>query len=402
MPADRIRLALGVYSLGAQGGGVTRFTIDLARQLDPDLFEVKVCSLGYYGTAIEDDCMDDLLSSGITPITGADWNPDKPYQSFWNSYRAFRMEFLHNPVDIFHSHSEFSDITALLLKFERKTPRIIRTFHNGHRLEWRKRPIRRILLTNFLYPLYYDAEIGVSRPIAQRLSQRRLARILGQQGLHLSNAINLDRFKPTNQNKKSVRAEFGLPEDAYLVGTIGRLESEKGINDFIEAAGIVTQNRLPDVYFAIVGSGSMRQTLEEQANRLGISDRVIFTGPRSDIEAILAGLDVYVCSSLWEGLPTAVLESMAANVPVIATDIPGNQAIIENGINGVLIPVQKPEALANAIHSLLTSPQLRNNYSARSLITVKNFSIEKVARDHEALYRSVLNRASSLPDDMQA
>jgi len=119
---------------------------------------------------------------------------------------------------------------------------------------------------------------------------------------------------------------------------------------------------------------------------LGISDHVIFTGPREDVERILTCFDLFVSASHWEGLSTVILEAMASCVPVVATDIPGNQEILEDGKSGWLVPPGNPGAMAETILWALRRPSLRRRYARQARDAVEAFSIETVSRQYERLY----------------
>lgn len=388
---EQIRIAQIVFSLRVEesGGGITRFVTDLCRTIDPDRFQLIICTLADYGTDIERNRIRHLEQEGIQIFPGYPWNPQNPYISFLRTAKKFSTKFRSNPVDIIHSHSEFSDILTLWLKMRSTVPVIARTVHDGFRLEWRKRPHRRWLFTNFLYPIYYGAEIGVSPSIANRLESRWLAKRLKRRAFYINNAINLSRFQKKIYNRSALKSSMSIPFEAPVVGTIGRLELEKGYSYLLDAAKIVL-DELPDVYFLFVGAGSLMSDLTNQSESLGISQRVIFTGPRNDVEALLGCMDLFACSSLWEGLPTTILESMAAGVPVIATNIPGAQALIKDRFSGWLVPSKNPSALASGIKRMITSPVLRSELAKNASSCLGDFSIQHVARKHEDLYTTLI------------
>ena len=160
-----------------------------------------------------------------------------------------------------------------------------------------------------------------------------------------------------------LRASCGLPASARLVGTVGHLERSKGQQDLIEAAALLARE-LPDVFFALVGEGAGRAEFARQAASLGIAERVIFTGFRADVPAVLADFDLFVMPSHAEGLCTAAVEAMAAGLPVIATAAGGLVEVVADGETGLLVPPRNPEALANAIRRLLTDESLRRRMGA--------------------------------------
>jgi glycosyltransferase involved in cell wall biosynthesis len=142
----------------------------------------------------------------------------------------------------------------------------------------------------------------------------------------------------------------------------------------------------------IVGDGELRDELEQQVKQLGLEKDVILTGSRQDVEALLSMMDLLVLPSLWEGLPTVIMEGMASGVPVVATDIPGTRELIEHRKTGWLAEVKNPPALAEAILDALKSESRRDEVVRRALSTViPQYSMQSIAGRHQALYRQSLH-----------
>jgi glycosyltransferase involved in cell wall biosynthesis len=266
---------------------------------------------------------------------------------------------------------------------------LLRTVHNER--EWPKRPGRRLFLTGLLCPLVFRLEIGVSQEVVSNLDRRPLAHLLGRKSLCIHNAVNLNRFAlpPDAHILARKRQELGLPEEAIVVGTIGRLTQQKGYSILIEAAALVLQE-MPSVHFVIIGEGELEDTLMTLAKQLGVADAVHFTGPRSDIEELLAAMDLFVSSSLWEGLPTVILEGMAAQVPVVATDVSGTRELVQDGVTGILVPAGDHHLLAQAISQVLREERQAQAMVKRAYGHVHDFSIPAVAQQHEETYRHLL------------
>ena len=220
----------------------------------------------------------------------------------------------------------------------------------------------------------------------------------------IPNGIDVSSFRSTADGGQRFRREFAFPPDAPIVAVLARLGAIKGIEYFLEAAVGLAQ-RFPHARFAIVGGGTFvndgrktlrdyRRELETMAQRLGLDGRVVFTGARSDVADVLSQVAVSVLPSLSEGLPNAILESMAAGVPVVATRVGGIPEAVEDGTTGVLVPPRDPAALARAIGLVLADPELagRLGEAGRQRVA-RHFALERVVRQTEALYVGLLERS---------
>ena len=389
MVAKKILEMIKDFDVEGGGGGVGRFGIELCRALNRQKFNTHLCGLFGTGAPRERKWLTQLNAEDIPTFYASKWNDQHPYRSFWNSIRFLWAWQSQHKADVIHSHSEFSDVAALMLNLHPSRPIILRSVHYGFQREWRKRPLRRLLLTNFLYPMLFNTEIGVSQAITANLNQRPLAKLLKRRAQCVYNAIDLWRFQCTNLDRASKRVSLNVPMDAPLIGTVGRLTEQKGYAYLIDAAALVLR-QIPQAYFLIVGDGELTDTLKDQAYVRGIANHVLFTGPRSDVEEILACLDLFVSSSLWEGLPTVIMESMAAEVAVVATDIPGTRELVRDQHTGWLVPPGDASALAQAIQGALGDAQSRREFTNLAYQTVQSFSIKSIAMEHERLYSTAL------------
>ena len=191
--------------------------------------------------------------------------------------------------------------------------------------------------------------IAVSRHVSQRWHET--FRIPQQKIKVINNAIPLDSVWHSGNGK--ARANFWGAESRPIVLTVARLDKQKGHCYLLQAAA-----RIPDAMFVFVGDGPERLSLETQAKELGLSDRVVLLGYRHDVIDLLDSCDLFVLPSLYEGFPLSILEAMSAGKPVIATAIAGNDEVVIAGQTGLLVPPASPIALAEAIETLLSDPDL--------------------------------------------
>jgi glycosyltransferase involved in cell wall biosynthesis len=387
---SRIRILELIRDFGIEGGGggASRFCLEVSQRLDPTRFEVGVCGLWDTGTSFAQERIAHLTERGTYAFTAARWEESNPYGSFVRAYCSLRAALKAQPVSILHSHSEFADIAVLLLKTLPSRPTILRTVHNGYRLEWKNRLLRRWLFSYFLYPFNFDLEIGVSQNIVDNLNRRLLARLLGKRARRVYNGIDLQRFTPTHSKVDERRLIPGIPPEARVIGSVGRLAEEKGYLFLLDAFARVLVLH-PEAYLLLVGDGPLDMRLRAHAATLGIATKVVFVGSQQNIETIFAGLDLFVSSSLWEGLSTVILESMAAGTPVVATDIPGTREIVRDRQNGWLVPAADPIAMAEAINEALVNKAACETFAGRAKEYVKVFSIDALVADYERIYASL-------------
>jgi glycosyltransferase involved in cell wall biosynthesis len=188
----------------------------------------------------------------------------------------------------------------------------------------------------------------------------------------------------------ALRQELGLPLSARLVAVFSRLNRMKGVQYFLDAA-IVLARRFPDVCFLVVGDGGSKKELEEHARRLGLGQRIVFTGFRGDVPDLLCEVAVSVLPSLSEGTSNTLLESMAAGIPVIATTVGGNPEVIQDGISGLLVPPRDSGALAAATARLLEDGDLALRLGRAGMRRVSElFSIEGSVHETEHLYQRLV------------
>jgi glycosyltransferase involved in cell wall biosynthesis len=201
----------------------------------------------------------------------------------------------------------------------------------------------------------------------------------------------------TRENGAALRLELGVPASAPLVFVFSRLNTMKGLEYFIEAAALVA-GKVSEARFLIVGDGGRRTELEAHARRLGLENRVIFTGFRTDVPELLSEAAVSVLPSLSEGLSNSLLESMAAGVPVIAANVGGNPEIIEHDVSGLLVPVRDSAALAAAMGRLLDDPLLAARFGEAGRQRVAEvFSMERSLGEVESLYERLVEAQVRTP-----
>lgn len=204
------------------------------------------------------------------------------------------------------------------------------------------------------------------------------------------NGIELGEYNNEPNKGYIIRKEMNISQESQIVGFIGRLAIEKGLSFLLQAfPKVITV--FPDVKFLIVGDGSLRVELESLAERLNTHDNCIFTGFRKDIPNILSAIDIFTMSSLFEGMPMVILEAMASSKPVISTDVGGISELVVDGETGILVPPQDPDALAEAIITLLKDKQKAKQMGIAGRKRVEEyFDVKVMVRRTEEVYEELI------------
>ena len=205
----------------------------------------------------------------------------------------------------------------------------------------------------------------------------------------IKSGINFPGFEKLGVDIVKKKSEFRIGPDDYVVGMVGRLESIKGFEYFIDSAKIVL-NSIPNTKFLIVGGGSLRSSLEERSRRLGIEDSIIFTGWREDVPQIISMLDVLVLASLNEAVGRVLLEAGFAGIPAVATAVGGIPEIVKDGETGILVPPRDPERMAGAVIGLLKDKEKRFAMGRAAKEWIKsNFNEGKMVNDIDNIYKEL-------------
>jgi glycosyltransferase involved in cell wall biosynthesis len=204
------------------------------------------------------------------------------------------------------------------------------------------------------------------------------------------NGAPLDEFTPvTRERALRVRSELGLPEAAPVVGTIGRLSTQKGHTYLVQAAPAVIAAR-PDVRFLVAGDGDLMEPLQDEARALGIPDRFVFAGHRTDVPDLLGAIDVLALPSLYEGTPLALFEAMAAGKAIVASAVDGCAEVLEHGRTALLVPPARPDALAQALLALLADEGKHLTLSQAARAESRKYDIATCVAQMQDLYDEVL------------
>jgi glycosyltransferase involved in cell wall biosynthesis len=248
-------------------------------------------------------------------------------------------------------------------------------------------PSYQALADRALAPLT-DRAIAVSESTREFLVRER--HVPAQRVRLIWNGAPLEEFAPTpREAARATRSTLGLPQDAVVIGSIGRLNEQKGHRYLLDAAAGALP-AVPAARVLIVGDGDLEGPLKEQARALGIADRVVFAGHRGDIPAVLGAVDVFCISSTYEGTPLTLFEAMAAGKAIVSTAVDGCREVIEDGVTGVLVPPRDAATLALRLRELLGDRGRRETLAKNALRASSRYDIRRCVEAMQALYDEVL------------
>ena len=349
-------------------GGAQAALLRLLTDLDCGRFSPTVACL-YNGDKV---VAQEIRQLGI-PVTDLGMTARWRWDAFWRLYRLLCREC----PTILHTWMFHANIPGRVLGRLAGVPIVISSERTmGQESRWR------YWLNRITDPLT-DRVVCVSQQVAG-FTVRQVG-IPRHKTVVIPNGIALHDFEHL-PDRQQTRAMLGLSPNQILIGTVARLNPVKRLDVLLQA-----MVSLRDVYAVIVGDGSERAQLEAVSGQSGLASRVYFVGQQDDVRPWLAAMDLFVLSSDWEGMSNAVLEAMAASLPVVATAVGGTPEVVVDGETGLLVPPRDPAALAQAIEHLLHDPALRRKMSLAGRERVeRHFTIEQTVAQTVALYETLL------------
>jgi glycosyltransferase involved in cell wall biosynthesis len=362
-----------VDSLGI--GGAERQVYELIRKLVTDGFRVSVicCETGPFA--------DDLARISV-PVVRLPWRSRIDPMLLARMIKALRRD----PPQIVHTHLFKSDFHGRFAATLTGVPVVVSTLHSCN--DWAKNCF--FGTTYGMTTRQADQIIAVADEVREYAI--RYFHIKPSRVITIPNGVDVNRFQNNESASRRLRVELGIAANVPLIGIVARLDPPKDHKTFLMAAAMVRQ-AIPTTRFVVVGEGPLRQSLVKLANELGLAKSVIFCGHRNDIPAIMSALDILVMSSLYEGLPVALLEGMAASRPIISTAVGGIPGLVAEGETGLLVPPANPETLAGACIRLIGDPDLRIHMGKTGNAQVrKKYSLDEMNAKVISLYSLLLSQ----------
>jgi len=282
--------------------------------------------------------------------------------------------------DIIHSHTSHAHTLAFFASLGKKAKRLV-----TRRVDFSIFRHSFLHLSGIKYRFMADYYIAISRKIKDVLVDDGIS---AKRIFVAHSGINPERFVSASMDP--LISEFGLKKNDPVVVNVAHLAGHKGQEYLVRAIPLVLE-RIPNARFFIVGAGELMDKLHSLANSLGLDQRLVFSGFRSDVGSFYQIADLFVMSSVQEGLGTAVLDALALGKPVVATNSGGIPEIIQDGVTGKLVEAANPAALAQGIVEMLTSREKATRMAVRGQMRVlKDFTIDAMVEKNVAVYRHIL------------
>jgi len=370
---ERIRI-LEIVDKPFMGGGQIHL-LSLAQGLDRDKFDVYVCP--QEGGALADELRTQGIKHVPIPFQKRRWR---------QNVREIASVLEEHDIEIIHTHGGVAGLYGRWAARKCRTPVIVHTLHGIHYLHYRNSLLKRIyIFLERYFSRFTDALVFVSDEDKKAGQNYKLSS--EERMVVLKNGIDFSVYRGMDELERQAKIkELSLEGFQPIVGCVARLHRQKGLIYLVRAAEKISQV-FPGGRILIVGSGPLKKKLEDEARRLGLENQVWFMGERRDIPQLLSVFDVFVLSSLWEGLPYALMEAAALAKPVVATDVDGVREIVTSGETGLLVPLKSPQGLAQAVITLLQDRDYASNLGRNLKQEVTSrYTLSKMLAEMESLY----------------
>lgn len=366
---------------GGEFGGAEQHILNLVSTFPAA--EVEVAVVCFYDSLFASK----LRQAGITVVT-----LDQFGRFDLRLLRGLRDTFQSFQPAIIHTHGIKANFFSRLASRGLKIP-LLTTVHSSLRYDY---------ASPLAYAIVSMMERGTRQWNRHYIAiSEALASILRGQGIPardisvIYNGMDLSPYRQSHSreaDRSRMRAEWDIPADAFLFGTVARFVPVKGLPVLVDAFAKLQKDTDSSSYLVLVGDGPEREGLEHQVRELGLGSRVRFAGFRQDIPACLNACDSFVHSSFYEGLGYTIIEAMAAEVPVIASNVGGVKEFVFHEQTGLVVEPGDSSALSSAMGQLMESAQLREDMVKRALEKVESsFTIEQMTEKILALYRKLIH-----------
>ncbi|MBD8490447.1 glycosyltransferase [Echinicola sp. CAU 1574] len=287
-------------------------------------------------------------------------------------------------IDLIHCHLPWAGVLGRLVGVKSRIP-VVYTEHNM----WE----RYNMLSRWMNKLTFDQQdfvIPVSDEVKSSILKSYHVSSKSPEILTIANGVNTNTFQRSEEKGQAIRKKLGIPKDAIVIGQVAVFRVQKRLGIWVKVAKSISR-KFSSVHFILVGDGSEMRAVKAQIGTAAWSQRIHLVGTQANVLPYLSAMNIYMITSAFEGLPVAMLEGMACDLPVIGTKVGGIGEVIREGVEGYLAPKDEPEKLVEGAEKLIEDhPQCREmGHRARQRVE-ENFSLEQMVSKVEEVYQSAL------------
>ena len=385
-PAPRLRV-LHVITRMIVGGAQENTMLSCAL-IDPERFPSEILCGPQTGAEGElwSECARRGVPLHIEPALVRELAPGKDLTATVRLARFMRA----GGYDVVHVHTSKAGIVGRIAARSARVPVVIHTAHG-----WAFNREQPLLLRLFYVAAEWLCARLCDAIVVVASTDREVARKFGigrdAQFTLIRSGVEVEAFRDCPLTQAEARQRLGIPADAFVVGTVGRLSRQKAPLELLAAFRLLAA-RCPNARLVFVGDGPLRAELVAAIAACGLTDRVLLTGVRRDVPELMRALDVFALSSRWEGLPRVFPQAMAAGLPIVATRVDGAPDAIEEGRNGHLVDVGDMARFAERLIALANDPERRYEMGACGRERVAEFSAQRMVDQLAELYTALASR----------
>ena len=301
--------------------------------------------------------------------------------------------------DVVHTHTLLPGIAGRIAARLAGIPCVVHTFHSWPPHLYKSKVFKWAFYATELVAAHFAHAILFQNP-DDLSSWNKITGIPVHKATLVGNGIDFSAInkKVTSGAREKIREEFGLSEDTFVVTNVARFEPQKGHFFLLDTIKHLISQVDRKIAVLLVGIGIDQEKIEAETKRLNLDGVVHFTGYRQDVPDLLAASDVSVMASHYEGIPRALMESMALGIPVVATDVPGTHALIRSGETGLLVEFGDVSGFSNALKKASTDAALARQLGEKGKYLVQSKFNEYVVADRvEEVYKHILNKNKYIP-----
>jgi glycosyltransferase involved in cell wall biosynthesis len=368
-------------------GGASENTMLSAQLLDKNKYDVRVLTgTKLSGAAsLKEEAKRRGVVMDFSETLVREINPIKDLKHFIE----FASYLKKHKFDIVHTHSSKAGIIHRIVAYLMGTKVVVHSVHGWSFHDHMSSKSKKLyvalekLCAKFCHKMITVTDKDIEKGLKENIATR-------DKYTTIHSSIEIDRYSSPDKPKEDIFNELGLDPNKIIIGTVSRMSEQKAPLDFLYVAKEITKI-YPNTQFLFIGGGNLKSEFEAYVKEHKLEGKVVYPGVRYDVQNMLAVMDIFILTSLWEGLPRVFSQSMAAKLPVVATKVDGAPEIIEEGFNGFMTKAGKPDEVIEKLKILIEDKEKRIQMGENGFKRINpDFCVKKMVQDIDKLYQQIL------------